>query len=251
MAEKQQFRRGEQLRASQLNQLQEFATSRPKLMPGAGLTGNMANPFGQLLQAIQFHVIKLVELRPDEEWVVASTAGIDDDVTSAVCIDVLWTTSNTYSITDNEQHEVTVYNSAKADEPAAGQRFWAAFNLQSGRYEILAAAGGSTLVRFRFDDFDDPRGDFADGVPNGLATPLAITCGQKLTDAQKEYDAIRIHDGLGCILSEELLGQQGWAHWVEQLDDPYNDETYTEGYFDKCRWEVIVMCCPTGCSGDD
>lgn len=188
----------------------------------AGHTGNgigaMFGPNGPLL-------MKLFESPASASWTNDTHDSITDDVKSATCGEIyLDQQTNTYS--KSTEYEQQVYNSPGGEPPAEGDRFWAALNMQSGRWEVVSGSSGAERIRFTITTAD------CEADPKSASVNVdAIICGGASVAVD---DTVTVYDKAGCLLNEPEADLAGRVGFATKLDDG------TE-----CVWEVDQMCCPT------
>lgn len=227
MPSREQFERGQSVNAPKFRQQLNAIAGQSAAFgaPGSYQSGHAGNNTGAMFGPAGPLLMKLFESPASGSWTNDTHDGIVDDVKSATCGEVyLDQQTNTYS--KSTEYEQQVYNSPGGEPPGEGDRFWAALNIQSGRWEVVSGSSGAEMIRFTIDSAD------CDADPKSASVNVdAIICSGASVAID---DTVTVYDKAGCLLNEPEADLAGRVGFAVKLDDGV-----------ACEWEVLQMCCPT------
>jgi len=225
--------KGEHLKHETINEIEEAIEQTADIVAGSGVDIS-DTPTGKLLSVpprLRLGLFELTEAmqlpdasrtggsntEPDVPWVDNCKSVWFDDTSYTEGVHAKETSSEVYTLYLSSSF-LNAYDIGIGHQPlASGQRTFAFFNRQSGRWEILTSP--ASIWRFSL------KTDLAIG--SSAAAYLLNSAGA--IDANIEFT---VYDGLGIFNGVGSVGDAGGAHG------------YARWMADGNRWEVLQMECP-------
>ena len=238
------YKRGDPFSAKRMNDLvREAKSSREIRASGPGLNNEA---MGNQVFNEQFYGTRLVVAVEDFGIPEFPTDFYDkiDKVPSGKCLMLRLNAEADY-MEEQRSTPFRVYDPQghkNADSsPSSGQAFWAMFNRDTKRWEVVSVGGGTKIISFAIVSSDPT-------ARTALVEIRQRSFNGTVYGSILEDSVVSVYDTDGCYLNEpnvELTGRLGKAILMKVDDEAYG--LHFDGMYDPpdWYWNVMSICCPS------